>query len=521
MFGLPRILAVLLAIHVALFAWHSLGFTRHFSLDSMNYVDVARNIGAGRGITQTTLGSNQYRLDPDAEPPIPFVAQPPLYPIAIAGLARIGLSEENGALLIGALAYGLVLLLSFSLGRRFAGDAAGAVALGVAAIHYPLAGVSRYALSDTMGLMLALLSLLLVSAGGARGPVMLFPAGLAAGLAFATRYALAPFAVAGVFALARKGPRSIAGLLAFLVGFGIPAAVVLVRNAAVSGALMPELGPSQAGLFENAGRMALALVPWLADPGRVSLFAQALVIFVSVALAARFMRKRVKKGADGPPASAEPVALFGTAIVFYTVFLVAQRTRFHFDEIDPRLALPAALSLVLLLAIAFARRAAISREAGIRLGAGFLLLAIGGQAARIVQADPQPPVSPGRMEQIEWIAGNTNPGDWIVGEDTFDVTFLLRRDRVVSFSQYPYTEFMTYDRLLAIRDAKAVQGAKLYLVLRADPELDEEEWRDRYGDFIADLMLGRVIDYEEVGRLAGTPDSGPGVFLVQPKRTTR
>lgn len=530
-FGLPRILAVLLAIYLALFAWHSLGVARQFSLDSMNYVDVARNIGAGRGISQTTLGFDQYRLDPDAEPPAPFVAQPPLYPIAIAVLAAAGLSEENASLLIATLSYAAVLLLSFFLGRRLAGDAAGAFALGITAIHYPLAEVSRYALSDTMGLAFALLSLLLVAVPrprasehlrGESGPTALFLGGLAAGLAFATRYALAPFALAGFFVVAWRAPRSIPGLLAFLTGLGIPAAVVLGRNAAVSGAVMPELGPSHVGMFENVWRLMLALVPWLADPGRVSLFAQSLVIFVSVALAVRFMRKRVKSGVGREPAGAGTGALFGTTIVLYALFLVVQRTRFHFDEIDPRLALPASITLILLFAILFVQRASLIRTAGVRLGAGFLLVAIGGQAAMLVSGQPQPPVSPERMRQIDWIAAHTKADDWVVGEDVFDVVFLLRRERVVSFSERPYTEIMTYEKLLAFRDAKAGQGENVYLVLRPHQEMDEDAFLWGYGGFVANLTSGREARYEDLRNVYKESEAGAIYrFVGQPKRTTR
>lgn len=49
----------------------------------MNYVDVARNISAGRGIAQSTLGFNQPYLFDEASPiPSPMTSQSPLYPIS-------------------------------------------------------------------------------------------------------------------------------------------------------------------------------------------------------------------------------------------------------------------------------------------------------------------------------------------------------------------------------------------------------------------------------------------------------
>ena len=59
-------------VYLILFGLNSLGRLRRFSPDSMNYVDVARNIAAGRGIVQSTLGFNQPHWDPKGTIPTPI-----------------------------------------------------------------------------------------------------------------------------------------------------------------------------------------------------------------------------------------------------------------------------------------------------------------------------------------------------------------------------------------------------------------------------------------------------------------
>src|SRR5438105_2159356 len=73
-----------LTSYLALFVFNAVTRTGRFSPDSMNYVNVARNIKAGKGITQPTLGFNQPRISPYDAIPAPLIAHPPLYPLMIS-----------------------------------------------------------------------------------------------------------------------------------------------------------------------------------------------------------------------------------------------------------------------------------------------------------------------------------------------------------------------------------------------------------------------------------------------------
>jgi hypothetical protein len=63
------------------------------------------------GITQPTLGFNQPRINPDDDIPTPLIAQPPLYPLLISWVTRIGVSAPVSALLVSATGFALIFLL--------------------------------------------------------------------------------------------------------------------------------------------------------------------------------------------------------------------------------------------------------------------------------------------------------------------------------------------------------------------------------------------------------------------------
>ncbi|MYD70504.1 MAG: hypothetical protein F4W89_07150 [Acidobacteria bacterium] len=53
------LLALLFVGHVGVFGWRSITFDHRLTGDSMNYIDVARNLSAGEGLVQSAAGFNQ------------------------------------------------------------------------------------------------------------------------------------------------------------------------------------------------------------------------------------------------------------------------------------------------------------------------------------------------------------------------------------------------------------------------------------------------------------------------------
>src|ERR1700753_1246332 len=88
-----RLCVALLALYAVLFAFNSFTRTREFEDgDTMNFIDVARHIAGGQGVTQSALGMNQPHFDVDDPIPTPLTHQPPLYPLMVAAVSQTGLS---------------------------------------------------------------------------------------------------------------------------------------------------------------------------------------------------------------------------------------------------------------------------------------------------------------------------------------------------------------------------------------------------------------------------------------------
>ncbi len=68
-----RLCVALLVVYALLFAFNSFTRTREFDdPDTMNFIDVARHVATGQGVTQSTLGFNQPHFDADDAIPTPL-----------------------------------------------------------------------------------------------------------------------------------------------------------------------------------------------------------------------------------------------------------------------------------------------------------------------------------------------------------------------------------------------------------------------------------------------------------------
>jgi len=189
------ILVLAIAAYLGLFGFNSLTRLRQFSPDSMNYVDVARSIVNGRGITQSTLGYNQYHFVVEGEIPTPFVTQPPVYPLLIALTSRFAIPYPDAALLVSTIFYGLVLLATFLMMRAWYDEQAALLTVACLLFYYPLLRVSSFAWSEPVGIAFCFAAFWLLAhtrQASVRQGQLVFLAGLVMGLAFSTRYAFLP-----------------------------------------------------------------------------------------------------------------------------------------------------------------------------------------------------------------------------------------------------------------------------------------------------------------------------------------
>lgn len=451
----------LLPVLFVLFFFNSLARTRQFPYDAMNYVDVARHVVQGDGLVQTTVGEFQPQVAVlPAEGPVAFVAQGPLYPLLIAGVAKLGIAVEDAALLLSLLGYGVILILGQVLSGRFFGSAAARLTLAALLIYAPLTQAGRTALSEAVALALLLGSVVLLCP---RGTSLSRRAALAAGglmgLAFDTRYALLWFVPLGALWLLRYGRGPV---LAYLLGVGAAMLPVLLHNRLAAGVFLPQPLPSERGLFANTGDALWALLGNVVQTERFPLpQALAVGVFLAVVLWRRALRL---------PRQASLLWLWP---LVYTVGLILQRSRVHFDPLDFRLLLPAGLFLVIGLGgLQPSRRVA---RAVLLIA---LLVALGREGKIFLTPVEAPAVV--RSPRLAWLAQNTQTTDRIVGDDTLDIPFFLGHTRVFSVSAYPYNAWLEPEKLR--------QLARCYVVVR----VPDDQAATRFGPLLAALKKGEI-----------------------------
>lgn len=318
-------------------------------------------------------------------------------------------------------------------------------------------------------------------------------AGVAAGLAFSSRYAFLPLLGLGViFLLTRPETWSnrmrAAGL--FGVGFFLPAGAVLGRNRVLTGAFLPHPNASQLGLLENAlGAAKILFGNCLLDSHpamQLGLLGFATAGIAVILLARKEERAGLKETLFSPAG-----VLLALWSGLYLVFLIGLRSRSHFDPIDSRLVAPAGLTLAMLWSIVMARVAKLRQEWLALFGLCLILIAVGRDARvafRIVSGPLPGDVAP--SERLAWIRENSGEGDLIIGDNTVDIPFYLGHRRTLSFSPYPYTDRPSYSMIEEYGRVHCGEYQSIYVVLRKPlrPEYD-------YGGFFANLAAGRIGEY--------------------------
>ena len=482
-----RLVRFLVPLLLVLFVVNSLTRTRQFPYDAMNYVDVARHVSRGDGLVQTTVGVFQPRLAAlPHDGPVPLLAQAPLFPLLIVAVHALGASFQDAALLLSALGYLLTLGLGTLLARRFYGNGGAQLVLVALLIYAPLAQAGRTALTEALALGLLLGSLALVTAPERhlRAPE-LAAAGLLAGLAFATRYALVAWIPLGLlWILWRSRGRALPGAVAYMLGAALPIVPILMRNLALAGELVPRPLPSDQGWQQNATEAAQALLGSFFLAGRQQV-AQSIVSLVF--LGAVFLWKRRSLHVRNLPH--RPDVLLPLWALLYTGGLILQRTQVHFDPLDSRLLLPAGVPLLILLGNLAGNPRAV--RAVLALG---LLLALG-RELKIFRTPLEAPAAV-RSPRLAWLAKNTTNGDRLLGDDAIDIAFFLGRPHVFSFSAYPYNEPVDRDFLQRV--------APVYVVVRPSEGNKKDA---RYGPVLAGLKQGTLPPGLRITEKATLPDA--------------
>ena len=379
----------------------------------------------------------------------------------------------------------------------------------------PSRWIGDWAWTEPIGITFLLLSLLLLARKGTKANrLIVFTAGLASGLAFTTRYALAPLFGVGILFLilnSRSWKGKLADVGLYASGFAIPTGLILARNFLVVGSLMPSLHPARTGLWENLvtvlqttfGGYLTGLPPGL-QIGLLGLSALAIGVVLAV-------RRDLARGLRDVFVSQRRYLLLLWAAL-YLIFLIVQRCFSYFD-IDARTIAPAGVTLVLLASAVVVRAARLPVYYARFFALVLLLVAIWGEARATFRApvlDFQETIR--NSERLSWIAKHTSEKDLIIGDDVVDIPFFFNRGSTLSFSPFPYTDYPTYEKIMAYAQRYCRYYDNIYLVIRRNAA-SEEDWRFYFGDFFADLVFGYARNYR--GITVVQPLSDGTVFQIE------
>jgi hypothetical protein len=432
-------------------------FGARITPDPVSYLATARNLLRGRGFVSFNG--------------VPYTDWPPLFPVAIAGVAVFVGRVHRAVTLLNALLFGTAAAAAGVWTRRRTGSALAGLAVSVAAIRAtPLVYVAVYAWSEPLYALLTLLALFALAAydrGGRQRTLLL--AALLASAAALTRYVgLAGIGAGVLVALFRRGAgwrRRIGDALLFGAVAATPNALWSLRNYLVSGHLTGDRRTAVGSLAHNVGLSLSTLGGWVippdaSDAARTIAGGVCLLAASSLFLAAWTRRSR----SDG----LRPLLPLALYLALYTALLLASATLTPIDPIGDRLMVPLVLpGLVLLGCTAHAALRGVHRRALRRAGqaaalAGFALWLVAATGPRA------------EATEVQNAREEANLRDWRLSA----VGRYLRHRPIPGtvFSNDPWTLFT----MTGVASRVAPTIARAHRALPTAPEL--QDYEDYLGD---------------------------------------
>ena len=498
------LLVLLFAIHVVVFGWRSITFDRRITGDSMNYIDVARNLSAGEGLVQSTAGYNQPTFwERDFSTDFPSKTRAghnPGYSVLITVVADItSLEHADAAFVIGAVSYAAATTFVFLFATRLLGAGAGLLAAAFFAHQLRWIFLRVWTEPVVIALLFAMLAVLARGATPRRSTA----AGLLAGAALLVRSGMLPLlALGGLACLLEEKQRGRRLLL-----FGAGASVALAGPFVGEGQVYPPQLTVEAGWFPYMPLGEL-LATFLR---RTRWDLAALAVLGGCA----WWRSRRDGGPIVPSRARTGCLLAAAWLAGWSVFLVLARLVVFNDMFDDRMLAPLRAVLVVGCALLLWRACAERQRQAIAVAlfTTTMLFAIAGDAivlgdnalTRRIYASPAriligwnvtarvlPPdgdrsdfarwilTSPSRL----WVGRNVTSRDLVVGAGTADLPYFFRSQvpAAVSFSPYPYFARISGTRFNALFLARCGRYDNMYLILLKLPRA--------WGGFARGLLRG-------------------------------
>ena len=497
------LLGVLFVGHLGVFGWRSVTFDRRLTGDSMNYIDVARNLSAGEGLVQSAVAFNQPTFwERHFTPHFPEKTRAnhnPGYSVLIAAAAEVtGLEHADAAFLVGPASYGVALVSAFVFASRLLGPAAGLLAVAFVAHQIRWVFLRTWTEPVVIALLLALLALVARDVTSRRA----LAGGVVVGLALLVRGGFLPILALGVLACLAGGPPRLRRLGMFAAG----ASIALAGPFLGEGQVYPPLV------------VAAEWVPRVLLGGLLVEFVERAgwTLAVPAFLGAWVWWRAVREGRTIFPEGARYGCFLAMAwLAGWSMYLTAARLIVYTPGYDDRmlaplvavaamvsalcvwricparLRLPVAVAVfAVTLGLATAGDAIVQADTGTaqRLyGSTVRVLAGSNVTARVLPADGDRSDyayrianSPRRL----WVSRNVTSRDFVASTGGVDLPYLFRQQApsAVSLSPPPYGPQISGTKLNAVFLARCGRYDNQYLIL--------SRLRRPWGQFALDLVAG-------------------------------
>lgn len=510
---------LIVVVYLGAVSINVLRYEGRFSPDSVVYLDTARNLLAGNGLS-STIAPLDTAITQDLTLPVPMTTWGPLYPLLIAFLSKLGVELTAAALIIPIVFLAATLGAAFLLLRRCYDVPAALLGVAFLIQFSPLRMVSANAWSETTAIAFMVLFFWLVAEPECTWWKSML-AGVAGGLAFGARYAMLPlFLIGGIACVLGPKGRRAKSLGSFCAGFLIVAGPIIARNCIRAGmplgAHIPRVNFGYAevcaGLFRVLADGAAPVAP-LAD------LLLSLLLVAMLVMTYLHARQGELSGVLRDFFAGRQATLLLLWAVVYSALLVRSEVRFAIDPINARLVLPASITLVLLAAGLIARMA--GARTWIPVVFALLLAAAAlpsevSMARMLLRSKVAPPYTfdIARSPLYQWISDNVTGEDLLIAEDSFSLPLYMGPIRMLYFeSQLPTTKPLRYDDLSGYLGKHRREYAHAYLVLRAGLSRSgprSPEW----GSFLSDLDVGRMQPYPGMSKAIELEDAH--VFSIEP-----
>ena len=465
------VLSISLSIHIV------------YTPDSMHYVDIARNLSSGEGLTT-------YYLNIDsASVPDRVLPWPPLYPFLLAAWMKAGLSADWAVRLILVLSFVLSSIMIYILARTLSGRQVAVLSIVVWLCIAPFIRIWTFAWSEAVFITLsgAFLMVLAASARASFSLAKLVVAGALAGLAAICRYVGIACILTALVSLAyllyavkprRRKAQSLTWLFGILLGY-IPVCLPwLFYNLSITGSLTGvSRPPAVYGLLENAARVLTILARDLMLP---------VGILVTLAVLSPVNRGSLRSvfGRISSTNTRAAVTICCAWSVVYGLVIIVAASICRFYRIDTRLVCPIYVGLIpLLIHIGYSiytstqgRKVVLSRRA---LGVVLVILiasafgSAGIDVFRILRDRNRTSMT------LTWINETTPPSSLFIGGDISWVRF--ETGRPVLESGWKSDSELTPESVSRFLEKFGEHFSRTYLMyreLRADDLKTIERYRE-------------------------------------------